>query len=135
MAWDIHVRMDRHEECVIHVKARWESLASIYDVSLDCGRGVHPVSVDGPGRREMNAFSTPIRVAYRWDDAVERPQVLLTWNDAGETCEQVILLADRSQQWSQQLSSRLHHLVHPRSFVGSSTVPAERGTDEREATA
>ena len=48
MVWDIHVRVDRHDERLIHVKARWPSLGGIQDVSLDCGPGMHSVSVETP---------------------------------------------------------------------------------------
>ena len=110
MVSDIEVCTDQRDKRLIHVKARCKALGGIYDVSLDCGRGVRAVSVDGPGQREVNAFSKPIKGVYRWDDGVKRPKVFLTWSDAGEPCEQAISLADPGQQSTEHLFSRLGRL-------------------------
>jgi hypothetical protein len=103
MVWDIHVSMTRHGDRRVLVKARCTALGSIDDVSLDCGRGVHPIGVEDLGRREMNAFSRPLKGLFRWDDGVQKPRVFLTWCDTGETCERVIELDQEdhdSQPWS-----------------------------------
>ena len=98
MVWDIHVRVDRHDERLIHVKARWPSLGGIQDVSLECGRGMHWVGVEAPCRREMNAFSRPIEGLFRVDDGVQQPEALLTWSDGGEPGEVAVPLTDSSHR-------------------------------------
>jgi hypothetical protein len=133
MVWDIHVRIDRHDERLIHVRARWMALGSIQDVSLDCGHGLHSVSVEDPCRQEMHAFSRPIEGVFRADDGVQQPQVFLTWNDGGEPGEQVILLADRPEQPAHHRHAGLRNAFHRRSSVSAS--PGSTDPHLREAIA
>ena len=135
MAWDIHVRVDRHDERLIHVKARWTALGSIQDISLDCGHGVHSVSVEDPSRREMNAFSKSIDGVFRMDGGVQQPEVFLTWNDGGEPGEVPILLMDSSHQPTQHRPPGIRNVFHRRSSVCASSVSTEREPDVREASA
>jgi hypothetical protein len=112
MVWDIHARRaDRHDDHVTRVKARWTGLGSIDDVSLDCGLGVHAVSVVPSIRREMNAFSKPIDGVFRWDTETQAPEVVLTWTDSGEPCQESILLADLVHHG---LSRGLRNVLHGR---------------------
>lgn len=112
MVWDIHVRVDRHDERLIHVKARWPSLGSIQDVSLACGPGMHLVSVESPCRREMNAFSRPIEGLFRLDDGVLEPEAWLTWSDGGEPGEVAVPLLDLAHQ---PRHARMRNVFHRRS--------------------
>jgi hypothetical protein len=114
MVWAIHVSTTRHGDRCVLVKASWTALGSIDDVSLDCGRGVHPIGVEDLGRREMNAFSRPLKGVFRWDDSVLEPSVFLTWCDTGETCEKVIGLAREdhdSRPWPRHLGAGLRTLL------------------------
>jgi hypothetical protein len=135
MVWDIHVRVDRHDARLIHVKARWTELGSIQDISLDGGHGVHSVSVEDPCRREMNAFSRPIEGVFRADEGVQQPEVFLTWNDGGEPGEVTILLLDSSHHPTQLRPAGLRNVLHRRSRVRASSVSTERQPDVREASA
>jgi hypothetical protein len=135
MIWDIHVGVDRHDERLIHVRARWTALGSIQDVSLDCGRGLHSVSVEDPYRHEMSVFSRPIEGVFRSDDGVQEPQVFLTWNDGGEPGELAIPLVDRSQHRPQHRPGGLRNTFHRRSSVSASPAPTEPEPDVREAIA
>ena len=112
MVWDIHVRVDRHDERLIHVKARWPSLGGIQDVSLECGPGMHLVSVEIPCRREMNAFSRPIEGLFRVDDGVHEPEARLTWSDGGEPGEVAVPLVDPAHQ---PRHARVRNVFHRRS--------------------
>ena len=127
MVWDIHVRWTRHDERLILVKARWTALGSIQDISLDCGHGVHPVSVEDPSRREMNAFSKSIDGVFRWDDGVQQPEVFLTWNDAGEPGEKVIRACPGRPglpvPGPRHPSAGLRTLLHPRTFTTARQPP------------
>ena len=129
MIWDIHVRVDRHDERLIHVRARWTALGSIQDISLDCGHGLHSVSIEDPVRHEMNAFSRPIEGVFWPDDGVQQPQVFLTWNDGGEPGELAIPLVDRSQQGP----AGARNAFHRRSRVSASPASTEPGPHLREA--
>jgi hypothetical protein len=73
-------------------------LGSIDDVSLDCGHGVHAVGVRTSTRREMHVFSKPIEGVFRWDRETEQPEVVLTWTDVGEPCQERILLTASAQR-------------------------------------
>src|SRR5215217_7646528 len=98
MAWDIHARRtDALDDRATQVKARWTSLGSIEDVSLDCGHGVHAVGVTALARRQMNAFSKPIEGVFRWDSDVEQPEAVLTWIDGREQCQETIPLTGSVQ--------------------------------------
>jgi hypothetical protein len=134
MVWDIHVSSTRHDERWVLVKARWTALGSIDDVSLDCGRGVHPIGVEDLARREMNAFSRPLKGVFRWDDGVQEPTVFLTWCDTGETCERVIGLTREhhaSQPRSRHPSVGLRTLLHSRTFASASSASTARDPDAR----
>jgi hypothetical protein len=135
MVWDIHVRMDRHDERLIHVRARWTELGGIHDIWLECGHGVHSVSVEVPCRHEMNAFSRPLEGVFRVDDGVQQPEVLLTWNDGGEPGELAIMLVDRLQQQTQHRPAGLRNAFHRRSSVSASRVSTGPEPDVREAIA
>lgn len=124
MVWDIH-ESTRPDGRWAVVKARWNALGIIADVSLDCGRGVHSTGVEELVRREMNAFSRPLRGVFTWDDGVQEPTVFLTWCDAGETCEKVIRLAQDDHHGHHSLrhaSTGLRALLHAHS--PTSTSPA-----------
>jgi len=112
MIWDIHVRVDRHDERLIHVRARWTALGGIQDVALDCGNGLHSVSIEDPFRHEMNAFSRPIEGVFWSDEGVQEPHVFLTWNDGGEPGELAIPLGDRSQQRPQHRPAGARSAFH-----------------------
>ena len=138
MVWDIHVSTTRHDDRWVLVKARWTALGSIDDVSLDCGRGVHPIGVEDLGRREMNAFSRPLKGVFRWDDGVQEPSVFLTWCDTGETCERVIGLDQEdhdSQPWSRHPSAGLRTLLHARTSTTALSASTAREPDARRAKA
>jgi hypothetical protein len=112
MVWDIHARRaDRHDDHVTHVKARWTALGSIQDVSLDCGHGVHDVSRVASTRQEMNAFSKPIEGDFRWDGEATDPEVVLTWTDGGELCQERIPLTPHPEH---HIASGLRKILHAR---------------------
>jgi hypothetical protein len=138
MVWDIHVSTTRHDDRSVLVKARWTALGSIDDVSLDCGPGVHPIGVEDLGRREMNAFSKPLKGAFRWDDGVQDPRVFLTWCDTGETCERIIGLDQEdhdSRPWSRHRSAGLRTLLHRAYVTTALSASTAREPDARLATA
>jgi hypothetical protein len=126
MVWDIHVRSDRHDERVIHVKARWTALGSIQDISLDCGRGMQSVGVDVPCRRELNAFSGPLEGIFRVDDGVQQPEVFLRWNDGGEPGELAIPLVDSAHQGRQHRPTGRRNVFHwrPSAIAGAGRAQA-----------
>ena len=133
MVWDIHESTRLDGRWVV-VKARWNALGSIADVSLDCGRGVHSIGVEGLVRREMNAFSRPLRGVFRWDNGVQEPTVCLTWCDAGETCEKVIRLAQDVPDLHHSLrhpSTGLRALLHAHSFTTASSTGTAHDPDAR----
>ena len=136
MAWDIHKSM-RPDGRWVAVRARWNALGGIADVSLDCGRGVHSIGVEDPVRREMNAFSRPLRGVFSWDDGVQEPTVFLTWCDAGETCEQVIRLAQDDKddldvhQSFRHPSTGLRARLHAHSFTSASSGSTSHVPDAR----
>jgi hypothetical protein len=116
MVWDIHSRRaDRRGDHVTHVKARWTALGSIHDVSLDCGPGVRDISREASTHREMNAFSKAIEGDFRWDGEEAEPEVLLTWTDGGELCQERIPLAVSAEH--HVLPGGLRKLLHSRSKV------------------
>jgi hypothetical protein len=118
MVWDIHVkRADRHDDHVIHLKARWTALGSIDDVSLDCGQGVHQVNGEPSVRRVMNAFSKPIHGDFRWGGETEQPEIALTWTDNGELCQQRILLTSHAEH--HVLPAGLRNLLNSKPRVGA----------------
>jgi hypothetical protein len=127
MVWDVHARREhRHDGLVTHVRARWTGLDSIQDVSLDCGRGVNVVGAGDYARREMNAFSKPIKGAFRWAEDAARAEVILTWTDMGEPCEERILLTESPQHHI--LPPGLRKLLHGRTDVGAVLHPGEGET-------
>ena len=133
MVWDIHESTRSDGQWVV-VKARWNALGSIADVSLDCGRGVHSIGVEDLVRREMNAFSRPLRGVFRWDQGVQEPTVFLTWCDAGETCETVIRLVRDDQDVHHSFrhpSTRLRALIHAHPFATASSASAAHEPDAR----
>jgi hypothetical protein len=114
MAWDILVRRAaRQDRCLAHVQARWTSLATIDDVWLQCGAGVRQVDEGGESRREMNAFSRPMEVAFTWSDDTQRPEVIVTWTDGGEACRATIPLTESRGS----LPRGLRRLLHTRTQV------------------
>jgi hypothetical protein len=134
MVWDIHVSSTRHDDRWVLVKARWTTLGSIDDVSLDCGPGVHSIGVEDLSRREMNAFSRPLKGVFRWDDGVQEPRVFLTWCDTGETCERVIGLVQEDHHDSQPMtrhSSAGRRVLHSRRFTRSSSASLSRDLHTR----
>ena len=133
MVWDIHESTQPDGLWVV-VKARWNALGSIADVSLECGRGVHSIGVEDLVRREMNAFSRPLSGVFRWDNRVQEPTVFLTWCDAGETCEKLIRLAqdDRDvHHSSRHPSTRLRALLHAHTFTNASSASTAHEPDAR----
>ena len=135
MVWDIHESTRPYGRWVV-VKARWNALGSIADVSLDCGRGVHAIGVEDLVRREMNAFSRPLRGVFRWEDGVQEPMVFLTWCDAGETCEKGIPLAqdDHDVQHSfRHPGAGLRALLHAHTFTTASSTSTAHEPDARRA--
>jgi hypothetical protein len=110
MVWEIHARTaGRHDAHAIRVRARWTGLGSVDDVSLDCGHGVHELGVGTTYRRQMNAFSRPIGGVFRWDGDVQRPEIVVTWTDGGEPCEERIPLTAPGHH---ALPQRLRHAIH-----------------------
>ena len=133
MVWDIHESM-RPDDRWVAVKARWNALGSIADVSLDCGRGVHSIGVEDLVRREMNAFSRPLKGVFSWDNGVQEPTVFLTWCDAGETCETVIRLAQDDHDVHHSFrhpSTGLRALLHAHSFTTASSGSISHEPDAR----
>jgi hypothetical protein len=133
MAWDIHESM-RPDARWVAVRARWNALGDITDVSLDCGPGVHSIGVEDQVRREMSAFSRPLRGVFSWDHGVQEPTVFLTWCDAGETCEQVIRLAHEApdvHHSSRHPSTRLRALLHAHSVTTTSSGSASHEPEAR----
>ena len=135
MVWDIHESTRLDGRWVV-VKARWNALGSIADVSLDCGRGVHSIGAEDLVRREMNAFSRPLRGVFRWDNGVQEPTVFLTWCDAGETCETAIRLVRDDHDVHHSLrhpSTRLRALLHAHTSTTASSASAAHEPDARGA--
>ena len=133
MVWDIHESTRSDGQWVV-VKARWNALGSIADVSLDCGRGVHSIGAEDLVRREMNAFSRPLRGVFRWDNGVQEPTVFLTWCDAGETCETVIRLVRDDQDVHHSLrhpGTRLRSLLHEHALTTASSASTAHEPDAR----
>jgi hypothetical protein len=48
----------------------------------------------------MNAFSKAIEADFRWEDDVERPEVVVTWTDAGEAGQLRVELTPHSRHLS-----------------------------------
>jgi len=94
MVWEICTwREDHHDDRVVHVKVRCQTLRDMQDVSLDRRRGVQAVRVDDAVRRQMNAFSKPLEAVFRRAEGSAPAEVVLVWTDMGEQCEQVVSLS------------------------------------------